>query len=104
MEQTHTHTEAVVPHVCSDKRRHSSSLVESDETRPSDHLPRGFPLYSAVWKETGGARCGDLMFRLRHRRLPTEQHIPARFIDVQTGRCSHKEVVRLKLSLLIFAV
>lgn len=95
--------DAVVPHVRLENHRHLSSLVGSDETPLSDHLPQGFPLYSAVWTETG-ADCGDPMLKLRHSRLPTGQCVPALVIDGQSGRCSHKEVVHLKLSLLIFAV
>lgn len=56
----------------------------SDETPLSDHLPRGFPLYSAVWTETG-ADCCDLMLKLRHSCRPTGQHIPAWLLMVRVG-------------------
>jgi len=77
-------SDASVPHVHFENHRQVSSLVESNETLLSDHLPQGFPLYSPVWTETG-ADCGDLMLKPRHSYLPAGQCIPAWLLMVRKG-------------------
>lgn len=66
----------------SNNHRRLSSLVESDETRVSDHLPRGFPPYFAVWTQTR-ERYGDLKLNLRCGSLGGLH--PARLMMVRGG-------------------
>lgn len=94
--------DTVVPHVHLENHRHLSSLVESDET-PLWPSATGLPSVLCSLDRNRG--------RLWWPNVETETLPPSSWavrprlvIDGQSGRCSHKEVVHLKLSLLIFAV
>lgn len=93
--------DAVVPHAHLENHRHLSSLVESNETSLWPSATGLSSLLSSLDRNRG---------RLWWPNVESEASPPSSWvvhpclvIDGYRGRCSHKEVVHLELSLLIFA-